>query len=147
MASPPNAPGTQSQISISSSHHPDQSIHGQDIPLETLVSYLLASKRSLSSISTVYRANEIVTSAKNALEESVILHARTGYMQSGINEQAKILLSVRDNVEAVYNDGQKEFNVSCEVMVLMSGADHVIRRMSYILSMPQILDWSLRWMC
>lgn len=108
MASPTNAPGSQSQTSVSSANHPDPIIHGREI-LETLVSHLLASKRSLSSISTVWRANEIVTSAKTALEESVILNARTGFLQSGINEQMKVLMKVRNSIECVYNDGQKDF--------------------------------------
>ena len=83
----------------------------QDIPLETLVSHLLASKRSLSSISTVWRANEIVTSARSALEESVILSARTGFLRNGISEQVKILRKVRGGVENVYKEGQRDFKV------------------------------------
>ncbi|ESZ95780.1 hypothetical protein SBOR_3797 [Sclerotinia borealis F-4128] len=109
MASSPNIPGNQSQASISSANRPSSTTHDRDIPLETLVSHLLASKRSLSSISTVWRANEIVTSAKHALEESVILNARTGFIQSGINEQLKILRKVRNSIEFVYIDGQKDF--------------------------------------
>ena len=85
----------------------------QDISLETLVSHLLASKRSLSSISTVWRANEIVTSARAALEESVVLSARTGFLRSGISEQVKILRKVRGGVENVYKEGQRDFKVCC----------------------------------
>ncbi|KAG4025352.1 hypothetical protein MFRU_060g00280 [Monilinia fructicola] len=108
-SSSPIMPGSQSQSSISSVNYPGNAAHGEEIPLETLVAHLLASKRSLSSISTVWRANEIVTSAKRALEESVILNARTGFVQSGINEQAKILKTVRNSIESVYNDGQTDF--------------------------------------
>ncbi len=82
-----------------------------DISLETLVTYLLASKRSLTSISTVWRANEIVTSARSALEESVVLSARTGFLRSGISEQVKILRKVRGGIENVYKDGQRDFKV------------------------------------
>ncbi|KAF7957090.1 hypothetical protein EAE96_004410 [Botrytis aclada] len=112
MASSPNAPGSQSHTSISTVNPPPpaHTNQGQEIPLETLVSHLLASKRSLSSISTVWRANEIVTSAKNALEESAILQAKTRFLQSGINEQMKTLLKVRKTVEFVYNDGQEDFS-------------------------------------
>jgi len=83
----------------------------QDITLETLVFYLLASKRSLSSISTVWRANEIVTSARAALEQSVVLSARTGFLRSGISEQVKILRKVRGGIENVYKEGQRDFKV------------------------------------
>ena len=82
-----------------------------DISLETLVTHLLASKRSLASISTVWRANEIVTSARSALEESVVLSARTGFLRSGISEQVKILRKVRGGIEIVYKDGQRDFKV------------------------------------
>lgn len=83
----------------------------QDISLEALVTHLLASKRSLSSISTVWRANEIVTSARSALEESVVLGARTGFLRSGISEQGKVLRKVRGGIEQVYKDGQRDFKV------------------------------------
>jgi autophagy-related protein 17 len=84
----------------------------QDPSLETLVSHLLSSKRSLSSISTVWRANEIVTSARAALEESVVLHARSEFLRSGITEQVKVLKKVRNGVEGVYQDGQRDFKVN-----------------------------------
>jgi autophagy-related protein 17 len=71
----------------------------------------LASKRSLSSISTVWRANEIVTSARAALEESVVLSARTGFLRSGIEEEVQILRRVRGGIEGVYKDGQRDFKV------------------------------------
>ncbi|KAE8454352.1 autophagy- protein 17 [Mollisiaceae sp. DMI_Dod_QoI] len=106
--SPPN-PLSRSQASQSPSNSPSHSMTHQDASLQTLVSHLLAAKRSLSSISTVWRANEIVTSARSALEESVVLSARTGFLRSGISEQVKILRRVRGGVENVYKDGQRDF--------------------------------------
>jgi autophagy-related protein 17 len=94
-----------------------QSHSRHDISLETLVSHLLASKRSLSSISTVWRANEIVTSARLSLEESVKLSARTGFLRNGISEQVKILRRVRSGVEGVYKEGQKDFKVSMALQI------------------------------
>jgi autophagy-related protein 17 len=84
-----------------------------EVSLETLVFHLLASKRSLSSISSVWRANEIVSSARSALEESSVLSARTGYLRAGISEQVKVLRKVRSGVEDVYKYGQQDFKV-CE---------------------------------
>lgn len=95
-----------------------QSHSHSEISLETLVSHLLASKRSLSSISTVWRANEIVTSARASLEESVKLSARTGFLRQGISEQVRILRKVRNGIEGVYKDGQKDFKVRYDVMLL-----------------------------
>lgn len=83
----------------------------QDPSLETLVSHLLASKRSLSSISTAWRANEIVTSARTKLEESVMLNARTEFLRSGIVEQVKVLRKVRGGIEGVYREGTRDFKV------------------------------------
>ena len=63
--------------------------------LETLISHLVAAKRSLSSINHVWRANEIVTAARSALEESVVVSARTGFLRRGLNNQLRLLYSVR----------------------------------------------------
>ncbi|TAQ85735.1 hypothetical protein B7494_g5928 [Chlorociboria aeruginascens] len=107
MSSSPPASRSQASLSPGTSLHRSQ--NRRDIPLETLVSHLLASKRSLSSISTVWRANEIVTSARSALEESMVLNARTGFLRSGIFEQVKVLEKVRGGIGAVYKDGQRDF--------------------------------------
>ncbi|RDW59859.1 putative autophagy-related protein 17 [Coleophoma cylindrospora] len=108
-SSPVGREPSSSQASLSPAASPSQSMSGQDIPLQTLVTYLLASKRSLSSINTVWRANEIVQSARIALEESVVLSARTGFLRSGISEQVQILRRVRGGIENVYKEGQKDF--------------------------------------
>ncbi|KAI9376082.1 autophagy-related protein 17 [Aspergillus egyptiacus] len=78
-------------------------------PLEALISHLVAAKRSLSSISHVWRANEIVTSARSTLEESVVVSARTGFLRSGLNNQLRLLYSVRAEVEEISLRGRSEF--------------------------------------
>ncbi|KAL4803443.1 autophagy-related protein 17 [Aspergillus unguis] len=78
-------------------------------PLETLISHLIAAKRSLSSINHVWRANEIVTSARSTLEESVVVSARTGFLRSGLNKQLRLLYSVRSEVEDISLRGRSEF--------------------------------------
>jgi len=92
----------------------------QDLSLQTLVDHLLASKRSLTSINTVWRANEIVTSARLALEESVVLNARTEFLRSGISEQVKVLRKVRGSIENVYTEGQRDFKVN-QYAIMLSG--------------------------
>jgi hypothetical protein len=104
-------PSSRSQTSLSPSNSQSHSMSHPDVSLQTLVSHLLASKRSLSSIDTVWRANEIVTAARAALEESVILGARTEFLRNGISGQVKILRRVRGGIEGVYKDGQKDFKV------------------------------------
>jgi hypothetical protein len=104
-------PASPSHEPVSPDDSPAHSTTLDLVPLEALVSHLLASKRSLSSISTVWRANEIVTSARSALEESVILSSKTMYLRDGISEQVKILRNVRGGIEDVYKEGQREFEV------------------------------------
>lgn len=80
-------------------------------PLDTLVSHLLASKRALSSINHVYRANELVTSTRQALEKSVITSARTVFLRSGIDSQCKVLAKVRKNTEGLAKESSSEFEM------------------------------------
>ena len=86
-------------------HSPEQ----QATPLESLVSHLLASKRSLSSVNHVLRANELVTSTRKSLELNVIVTARSGFLRSGIDEQVKVLDQVRSGSESVARHGNAEF--------------------------------------
>lgn len=88
---------------------PSQSSNQASTLLETVVSHLLASKRSLSSINHVYRANELVTATRNSLETSVITSARTEFLRSGIDSQVQILTRVRNNIEGVAREGAAEF--------------------------------------
>ncbi|KAK2756690.1 autophagy protein 17 [Arachnomyces sp. PD_36] len=92
------------------SSHPNASTHAaQKLQLEDLVSYLVASKRSLSSINHVWRANEIVTTARSALEQSVIVSARSSFLCRGLNEQLRLLYGVRAEVEEISRRGRAEF--------------------------------------
>lgn len=100
---------SQTSLSAPGSHASDVATAGPS--LEQLVAYLLASKRSLSSIHAVWRANEIVTAARAALEQSLAIEARTGFLHRGISHQVEILRRVRDDMEDIYKDGQKDFKV------------------------------------
>lgn len=90
---------------------PSQPKNQASAPLESLVSHLLASKRSLSSINHVYRANELVTSTRKSLETSVITSARIEFVRSGIDSQVRILARVRNNTEGVAKESATEFEV------------------------------------
>ncbi|PYI34255.1 APG17-domain-containing protein [Aspergillus indologenus CBS 114.80] len=93
--------------------------------LDTLISHLVAAKRSLSSISHVWRANEIVTAARSALEESVIVSARTGFLRRGLNNQLRLLYSVRSEVEEISLRGRSEF---ASVLKDLDAADARLRK-------------------
>lgn len=103
-----------------SSQHPNQAF----TPLESLVSHLLAAKRSLSSINHVYRANELVTSTRKSLETNVITSARTDFLRTCIESQLKILTRVRNNTEGVANEGAAEFKA---VIFKLDTADERLR--------------------
>jgi len=88
---------------------PGQNPAGPKPQLETLISHLVAAKRSLSSITHVWRANEIVNTARSALEESVVVSARTGFLRRGLNNQLRLLYGVRAEVEEISHRGRSEF--------------------------------------
>lgn len=109
------ASSQSSQSSSSSSHAASDAGHGADnqpLQLETLISQLVAAKRSLSSIHHVWRANEIVTAARSALEESVVVYSRTGFLRHGLNNQLRLLYSVRTEVEDISRRGRAEFSAT-----------------------------------
>lgn len=82
-----------------------------EIPIEALINHLLNAKKALSSVGTLWRANEIVSAAQSALEESVILTARTGFLRSGISQQVRLLERARGGIQAIYSDQQADFQV------------------------------------
>ena len=86
----------------------------QEPELEILVSHLVAAKRSLSSIHHVWRANEIVTAARTAVEESVVSYSRTGFLRRGLNNQLRLLYSVRTEVEDISLRGRAEVSTSLQ---------------------------------
>lgn len=94
-------------------------------PLETLISHLVAAKRSLSSINHVWRANEIVTSARTTLEDSVVVSARTGFLRSGLNNQLRLLYNVRSEVEDISLRGRSE---SAGALKSLDAADARLRK-------------------
>ncbi|KAJ5637739.1 hypothetical protein N7490_007618 [Penicillium lividum] len=92
--------------------------------LDTLISHLLAAKRSLSSISHVWRANEIVTAARSALEDSVVVSSRTGFLRRGLDNQLRLLFNVRSEVEEISYRGREEFS---EALTSLDAADARLR--------------------
>ncbi|KAJ5960857.1 Autophagy-related protein 17 [Penicillium vulpinum] len=105
-----------SSQSSSSSIRPQAGLNDgdqQSLPqVDTLISYLLGAKRSLSSIAHVWRANEIVTASHSALEQSVIVCSRTGFLRRGLNGQLRLLYDVRTEVEQISYRGRAEFSVA-----------------------------------
>lgn len=118
MASPSSSAST-------APHAETQSADPQALPqLETLIAHLLAAKRSLSSINHVWRANEIVTAARSALEDSVIVSSRTSFLRRGLNNQLRLLYSVRSEVQEISLRGREEF---AEALKSLDAADARLR--------------------
>ena len=85
------------------------SLEASSPSLDTLVAHLLASKRSLSSINHVYRANDLVTSTRRSLESHTITAARTIFLRDGVTSQLEVLEQVQDSTNAAARDGAAEF--------------------------------------
>ncbi|KAL9004336.1 MAG: hypothetical protein Q9188_002849 [Gyalolechia gomerana] len=92
--------------------------------LESLVSHLVASKRSLSSVEQVWRANEIVESTKSHLEASVITSARTSFLRSGIATQLRTLKLVHAHNRAGELEGAQGYG---EVVKTLDAADRRLK--------------------
>ncbi|KAI4212103.1 MAG: hypothetical protein LQ351_005133 [Letrouitia transgressa] len=80
------------------------------VQLETLVTHLVASKRSLSSIEQVWQANQLVTSTRKSLETSVVTSARTSFLRHGISSQLLTLDQVLLKSREVENEGAREYS-------------------------------------
>ncbi|KAK3053272.1 hypothetical protein LTS18_012176, partial [Coniosporium uncinatum] len=77
--------------------------------LAQLVNYFVSSKRSLASIEHVWRANEIVNTARQCLEENAVLLAKNVYIRRAIDEQVVGLEAVRLGVETVGTEGKEDY--------------------------------------
>ncbi|OAA46696.1 Autophagy-related protein 17 [Beauveria brongniartii RCEF 3172] len=108
-----------------------------NIPLETLVTHLLAAKRSLSSMNHVLRANEIATSARNAHEEAALLSAQASFLRGATLDQAAILVKVRRSLQATYDWSKRDFRV---LVKSMDGVDGKLGRTMESLQSTQISD-------
>lgn len=71
-----------------------------DISVETLISWLVAAKRSLASIHYVHRATTLLAEARSTIESTATLVARTKYLKRSLHAQLKILRGVQYEVEA-----------------------------------------------
>ena len=75
--------------------------------------YLLASKRSVYSIiPLVWRAREIATSGRDALEENATLCAKNTFVRQALDGQLVVLEAIRHGTLVVDSEGHDEFEVS-----------------------------------
>lgn len=79
--------------------------------LEQLVTHFVNAKRALSSIHHVWRANEVVTQARQLLEDDAVLSSKSSFLRKAIDEQLKTLKALRYGIELVGLEGSAEFKV------------------------------------
>lgn len=82
------------------------------ISVETLISYLVAAKRSLSSIHNVHRATTVLAEARSTVESTAALLARATYLRRSLLSQLQILRGIQFELEAAATATQVEFQAS-----------------------------------
>ncbi len=111
MAQSPHLPTAQRQ-DLSARSSPSQSLRTtspSQTSVETLVSYLVASKRSLGSIHLVHRATTILSEARISIESTTALLAKATYLRRSLTSQLKILRGVQFELETAAQGLQQEF--------------------------------------
>jgi autophagy-related protein 17 len=106
MASPPSPASSAS----SASSRPSLEQH-RPLSLEDLITHFVASKRSLNTQTILWRANDIVNSARALLEENAILSAKNASIRNIVDEQIDSLMAVRRGIEVIEADVQVEYKV------------------------------------
>lgn len=80
--------------------------------VETLISWLVAAKRSLASIHYVHRATTLLAEARSTIESTAALIARTKYLKRSLHSQLKILRGVQYEVEAGAHNIKQEIHAT-----------------------------------
>jgi len=106
--SPASAEAASSSTSLSNSMHRQAG----DISVDTLISYLVAAKRSLASIHSVHRATTILADARSTIESTTTLIARTTYLRRCLASQLKILRGIQFELESATQVVQAEFQAA-----------------------------------
>jgi len=94
-----------------SSGSSNESIWDKHPSLEQLVEHFLASKRSLSAITNVSRARELVDNGRQALEENAVLSAKNAFVRHAIHKQIEAFDAIRYGASIVDAEGNDEFQV------------------------------------
>jgi autophagy-related protein 17 len=104
MASP-QPPPADSPLSGSSTIDP------RTVSLDELVGIFLASKRSLSCIDQVRRARSIVEEARDAVEANAVIHAKTVFLHTALDDQVDRLHCIGHFARSVESEGNSDLQV------------------------------------
>ena len=107
-----------SSSSLPASHYsaPSMGLHdstaSRDTSPDALLQHLLNSKRSLSSINDVWRANEICNSTRQAIENSAVTLARDSFLRNGVTSQLGLLRSAQHGLQTTVGAAKTEFDAT-----------------------------------
>ncbi|KOS21737.1 Autophagy-related protein 17 [Escovopsis weberi] len=79
------------------------------ISVDTLVNHLLAAKRSLSSMTLVLRADELITAARLSHEDTVVMAAQSAFLRGFVADQIRLLAQIRMALQRTYDWGKRDF--------------------------------------
>jgi autophagy-related protein 17 len=79
--------------------------------LEDLVNHFVASKRSLNTQTVLWRANDLVNTARQLLEENAVLAAKNTSIRNIVEQQVDALEAVRRGVDVFEAEIRVEFKV------------------------------------
>lgn len=103
MASPSPA-SSASSIASRPSVHEDR-----PLALEEVVNHFVASKRSLNTQTVLWRATEIVSTARELLEENAVLAAKNSAIRTMVDQQVDALEAIRRGIDALESEVESEF--------------------------------------
>ena len=106
MASPPSPASPTSSAASRTSLDPD---HAQSLTLEHLVKHFVAAKRSLNTQTVLWRATDIVNTARDLLEENAVVSAKNTSIRNLVEQQVDALEAVRRGIDVVESEVQAEF--------------------------------------
>ncbi|KAF4542661.1 Kinase activator [Lasiodiplodia theobromae] len=98
--------------------------------LEQLVAHFVNAKRSLASIHHVWRANEVVTQARQLLEVDAVLTSKIVFLRRGLEDQTKTLRTLRYGVDLVGVEGHDEFK---EMLTSLDESSHHLHNTLHLL--------------
>ncbi|TKA71153.1 hypothetical protein B0A55_08250 [Friedmanniomyces simplex] len=91
---------------------PEASVHQGPPSLERILRHFVAAKRSLTSTSHVWRANEVVTRSRTLIEEIAVLNAKNAFARHGVDDQLDTLHAIRDGVAEAGDVAGEEFTAT-----------------------------------
>jgi autophagy-related protein 17 len=106
MASPSSPASSTSSAGSRGSFHQD---HPQT--LEDLVNHFVISKRALNTQTVLWRATEIVNTARELLEENAKLAAKNTCLRNIVDRQVDSLEAVRRGIDVIETEVTSEFKV------------------------------------